>query len=109
MRDLIIKCVEAAKGWQFIPKSQLIKIPGSTEPDSIFKPKPVTKDALAAQLIRQIDESDSFAFSQTESGRAVVTNSNPKKSQPDRSSVHEDGDDRTMTALKAIDESGFIN
>ena len=107
MRDLILKCVEAAKGWQFIPKQQLVKIPGTTEPANLLRLNPATKDALAAQLIRQIDESDNFAFSQTDIGRAIVTNSKPVKDQPERSSVHEK-DDRTLSALKAIEASGFI-
>lgn len=108
MRDLIIKCVDFAKGWQFIPKQQLVKIPGFTEPVSVMKVNAVAKDALAAQLIRQIDESDTFSFSQTESGRAIVTNSKPNKDQPDRVSVHDPEAGRTIIALKVIEASGFI-
>lgn len=108
MRDLLIKAVEAAKGWQFIPSHQFVKIPGFTEPTSIIRMNTVSKDALVAQLIRQIDESETFAFSQTDSGRAIVTNSKPIKDQPDRSSAHNLDDGRTITALKVIELSGFI-
>ena len=100
MRDLIIKCVEAANGWQFIPKHQFVKIPGFTEPANIMRLNPVTRDALAAQLIRQIDESDNFSFKQNKHGRAVVVNRKPKTSQPMRASANAGG--RTITPLKVI-------
>lgn len=106
MRDLIIKCVEAANGWQFIPKHQLIKIPGFTEPTSVMKVNPVTQDALAAQLIRQIDESENFSFKQSKDGRAVVVNKKPKTGQPMRASGNHGN--RSITALKVIEASGFI-
>ncbi len=106
MRDLLIKAVETAKGWQFIPKAQLVKIPGFTEPVSIVKMNPASQDALAAQLVRQIDESDNFSFSQNEYGRAIVVNTNPKSDQPERSSGNYGN--RTLTTLKVIESSGFI-
>lgn len=106
MRDLIIKCVESAKGWQFVSSHQLVKIPGSTEPVGITRMTPAAKDALAAQLVSQIDESEHFSFTSTESGRAIVVNGNPKCDRPERSSFH--GDGRTINTLKAIEASGFI-
>ena len=104
MRDLIIKCVEAANGWQFIPKHHFSKIPGFTEPVSVMKVNPVTQDALAAQLIRQIDESKNFSFRQSEYCRAVIVNANPKKNQPERTS-HHSYDSRILLASTAIHAS----
>lgn len=106
MRQKLILAVEAALGWQFVPKYALVKIPGFTEPANIMTMSTVVKDALAAQLVAQIDKSEFYTFSQNENGRAVVKNSNPKVKESDRVSAHSD-DSRSVNTINAIYHSGF--
>ena len=71
-RDLILSAVEAAKGWQFVASHSLIKIPGFTEPVDVLRMNYVAVSALAAQLVLQVDESDSYKFDSTRAGRCNV-------------------------------------
>ena len=106
MRDIILRAVEAAYGWQFVPTHSLIKIPGFTEPVSVLRMSNVALSALADQLIHQIDQSENFSFQSTESGRCVVINKKPKDDQPERSSIH--GESRAINALKAMRAAKFF-
>ncbi len=107
MRQKLIQAVEAAIGWQFVPSHALVKVPGFTEPSKIMAMTTVVKNALAAQLVAQIDASEFYTFSQNENGRAVVTNNSPKVKDPDRTSAH-DGNSRSVNTINAIYGSGFI-
>lgn len=106
IRDLILRAVEAADGWQFVPSHSLVKIPGFTEPVNPSRMGPVALSGLADQLVSQIDQSKDFSFHSTESGRCVVINANPKVDQSERASFH--GESRSVNALNAISGSGFF-
>lgn len=106
MRDIILRAVEVAEGWQFVPSHSLIKIPGFTEPADVLRVGSVVLSGLADQLISQIDKSENWAFHSNDDGRATVTNSDPKKDQPELSSYH--GTTRAMNALCAMSRARFI-
>jgi len=106
MRDIILRAVEVAKGWQFIPSHSFVKIPGLTEPADVMRIESVIMNGLAAQLVLQIDESDNYAFHSNDDGRCTVTNSDPKKDQPELSSHH--GESRAVNTLHAMARAGFI-
>lgn len=106
MRDIILRAVEVAEGWQFVPSHSFIKIPGLTEPADVLRVGPVVIAGLADQLISQIDKSENFSFHSNDDGRATVTNSNPKNDEPDLSSHH--GKSRALNALCAMSKARFI-
>ena len=106
MRDLILRTVEAADGWMFIPTNQLVKAPGLTEPFSVSRMSPIAVSGLADQLIFQVDQSDDYTFHSDKNGRCTVTNENPKPDGPTSASWH--GESRAINALRAIAGSGFI-
>ena len=106
MRDIILRAVEAADGWQFVPSHSFIKIPGLTEPADVLRVGPVVLSGLADQLISQIDKSENYAFHSNDDGRATVTNNDPKEDHPDLSSYH--GKSRALNALCAMSKAKFI-
>lgn len=106
MRDIILRAVEKADGWQFIPSHSFIKVPGFTEPADILRMSPVVLSGLVDQIVSQIDKSENFFFHSNQDGRAVVINISSKGEEPSRSSYH--GDTRSINALKAIDQSKFL-
>lgn len=106
MRDIILRAVEAAVGWQFIPSHSFIKIPGLTEPADVTRIGPVVLSGLVDQLVSQIDKSENFSFQSDANGRCTVINSNPEKDCPERASWH--GDTRAENALRAMSGARFF-
>lgn len=106
MRDILLRAVEAADGWQFVPSHSFIKIPGITEPADVMRVGSVIMSGLADQLISQIDESDNYAFHSNDDGRCTVSNGKPKEDQPEMASCH--GNTRAVNALRAMDRAGFF-
>ncbi|NOX49189.1 MAG: hypothetical protein GXP16_01460 [Gammaproteobacteria bacterium] len=105
-RQEYIEAVELAKGWQFVPAAQLIKIPGTTEPAKDISLNDVHKGALAMQLISQVDEIDGVTFDSDINGRATVVNLRATVDKPDVTSHH--GSSRSDNAIGAILDSGVL-
>lgn len=63
-------------------------------------------DALAAQLVRQVDALDRYAFGSDEAGWASVWDEMP--SNFERIAIVDEDVDRTMNTLKCIVDSGVL-
>jgi len=72
VRQDYIQAVELAKGWMFIPEKQFVKIPGFTEPFDVMSMNTATKNALAMQLIEQVDQAPKCEIVLEEDGRTIV-------------------------------------
>lgn len=105
-RDVILRAVEAADGWQFVPSHSFVKIPGLTEPADIMRMSPVLLAGLADQLIFQIDQSEKFSFSSTHDGQAIVSNNNPE-GEESNIAVYRD-ESRSLNALCAMSKARFF-
>lgn len=101
MRQFLISAVDKAHGWQFLPDHQLVKIPGFTEPVSLMKMHTVARDALAAQLVRQIDGKSGWSFSASQIGGVTIVHGEVV-------SYCSKSPSRTENAFLAIQKSGFV-
>lgn len=101
--EIIRKAVELADGWQYQEK-WFAYIPGLT--DGVGEPsqsldEQFVLDALAAQLVRQVDALDWSDFESQPTWCALFT-------KGDRVSL-KSGPDRTMNTLRAIVQSGVLD
>jgi len=103
MNDYIRKAVDLAAGWERI--SDDVWMPLSGWPEGFLLPKllgQVECDALAAQLVRQVDATEQYIV-QTSKKWAEV-------SEPSGDiHTYADVDDRTMNTIKAIVDSDVLN
>ena len=110
MRDIILRAVEKADGWQFVASHSIVKIPGFTEPADVLKMSPVVLAGLVDQLVSQIDASDNFTFESYKSRRCTITNDNPTgvtKGGASAVASHY-GETRALNALHAMSDIGFF-
>jgi len=105
-RDIVLRAVEAADGWQFVPSHSFVKIPGLTEPADIMRIGPVVMSGLADQLIFQIDQSDDFTFHWDENGKVTITHKDPEKGKTVLYSYS--GESRALNALCAMSKARFF-
>jgi len=102
MNDLIRKAVELADGWR-INKMGNIQAP-CVHRSSIDRPLKPVLDALAAQLVRQVDAT-AFYYVVTGPSRSAVVEGASSKNVIGLCEAQ----DRTLNTLKAIVESGVLD
>ena len=97
--EIIRRAVKLAEGWIF---HDPYTVPFSDVTDEAIEDWPNwKKDALAAQLVRQVDASKDACFESDADGTALVGNYGVNTAVADRQ-------DRTMNALRAIVESEVL-
>lgn len=101
MTDLIKRAVELADGWSVHGGWGTTALQEHTNQKAL--------DALAAQLVRQVDATDNYWVQSDDEQVAVL----PKWCDPDThdtpDAFFEEGPDRTMNTIKAIVESGILD
>ena len=104
MSDLIRKAVELADGWRNIRGTDVHYVQSPfTGLCGLGRLSQGEKDALAAQLVRQVDALKIQLFESGGVGQALVWKSNHLI---DKTEVR--GPDRTLNTIKAIVESGVL-
>ena len=113
MNELIRKAAELA-GWLEVdeegPYLQIPAQPFSAYLDEIKAPcYEYLLDALAAQLVRQVDALDGYSFESSFDGLTWIISNDLEFRSSGSVLVEIEGPDRTMNTIKAIVESGALN
>ena len=104
MTNYIRKGVELADGWD-IDEFWIYSSDYDYKHNTDFPLSDIFKDALAAQLVRQVDALDSkFIFVNGLGDVSIHSN----KFDIDPNPFYAKGDDRTMNTIKAIVDSGVL-
>lgn len=109
MDDYIRKAIELADGWTLKETgafhSPFCEPMFDIAPEMLSQPH---KDALAAQLVRQVDVLSGYWVETTE-GVATVCKSTGDSTDQGCGFMALDGEDRTMITIKAIVDSGVLS
>lgn len=112
-QDYIRKAVEIADGWKWIGSyddgiDYAVRA-AEYEFDKLDTDQQIIRDALAAQLVRQIDTGQNSRIVSTSGGVSVMTDYFEEGRRIGyRCVAEETGPDRTMNAIKAIIDSEVL-
>jgi len=104
MTDYMRKAVELAYGWGFTDDGYIHDHHG------MVSMQQRDKDALAAQLVRQVDATEHYCFDSNCDGAALVSQTwdDPNPEHWKDIAFFDVVDDRTMNTIKAIVDSGVL-